>query len=182
MTQAAEQAETRGPDHPAEAAAVFVAGMWRRLGAALIDAVLLAPVLWLLGFLAFLVAGYRAPLGPKLGLASLLELLLDGGGALYGFVGVGLLILLLYGFLFLTTAGATPGLRAVGLRVISVYGQRPEWWRMLLRCVGFVLGVLSLGLGFLWMGFDREKRGLHDWMAGTYVIRSRGERKVLREA
>jgi uncharacterized RDD family membrane protein YckC len=24
----------------------------------------------------------------------------------------------------------------------------------------------------LWMGFDSEKRGLQDWIAGTYVIRA----------
>jgi uncharacterized RDD family membrane protein YckC len=28
-----------------------------------------------------------------------------------------------------------------------------------------------LFLGFLWIGFDSEKRGLHDWIAGTYVVR-----------
>jgi uncharacterized RDD family membrane protein YckC len=182
MTEPREQAQTRGPDTAAGEPAVYVAGLWRRLCAALLDALLLAPVLWLLGFLVFFVAGYRAPLGPVLSVESLLELLLDSGGALHGFLGVGLVILLLYGFLFLTTTGATPGLRVLGLRVISVYGQRPEWWRMLLRCGGVVLSVLLLGLGFLWMGFDREKRGLHDWMAGTYVIRSKVERKVLREA
>jgi uncharacterized RDD family membrane protein YckC len=27
-------------------------------------------------------------------------------------------------------------------------------------------------LGFLWVGFDSEKRGLHDWIAGTYVIKA----------
>ena len=32
----------------------------------------------------------------------------------------------------------------------------------------------TLGLGFAWIGFDREKRGLHDWLAGTYVVRGRG--------
>ena len=29
----------------------------------------------------------------------------------------------------------------------------------------------TLFLGFLWIGFDSEKRGLQDWIAGTYVIR-----------
>jgi uncharacterized RDD family membrane protein YckC len=27
-------------------------------------------------------------------------------------------------------------------------------------------------LGFFWVGFDSEKRGLHDWIAGTYVIKA----------
>jgi uncharacterized RDD family membrane protein YckC len=30
---------------------------------------------------------------------------------------------------------------------------------------------MTLSLGYLWIAFDAEKRGLHDWIAGTYVIR-----------
>ena len=41
-----------------------------------------------------------------------------------------------------------------------------------MRCAGYLAGVATLFLGFLWMGFDSEKRGLHDWIAGTYVIRA----------
>ena len=52
--------------------------------------------------------------------------------------------------------------------------ERPEWWRAFLRGWAVLLGVALLGMGLLWIGFDREKRGLHDWLAGTYVIRSPG--------
>jgi uncharacterized RDD family membrane protein YckC len=31
--------------------------------------------------------------------------------------------------------------------------------------------VFTLGLGFLWIGFDSEKRGLQDWVSGTYVVK-----------
>ena len=44
--------------------------------------------------------------------------------------------------------------------------------RCLARCGGYLAGVATLFLGFLWMGFDSEKRGLQDWIAGTYVIRA----------
>jgi uncharacterized RDD family membrane protein YckC len=33
-------------------------------------------------------------------------------------------------------------------------------------------GAVTLGLGFLWIGFDSEKRGLHDWLSGTYVVKA----------
>jgi hypothetical protein len=39
------------------------------------------------------------------------------------------------------------------------------------RCAGYLAGIATLFLGFLWIGFDHEKRGLQDWIAGTYVIR-----------
>jgi uncharacterized RDD family membrane protein YckC len=151
-----------------------VAGLWRRLLASLIDGLILSPLLVLLGGLAFRITGYRLPLGPKLRVESLLELFLEGGSMLYSLVSVAVLVLLLYGFLFWATTGATPGLRLLRLRVISVYGETPEWWRALLRCAGLLLGAVVLGLGFVWIGFDREKRGLHDWVAGTYVFRSGG--------
>ena len=44
--------------------------------------------------------------------------------------------------------------------------------RALVRTAGYVVSVASLGLGFLWIAFDSEKRGLHDWMAGTYVVKT----------
>jgi uncharacterized RDD family membrane protein YckC len=153
--------------------AVRVAGLWHRLTAAAIDALILSPLLIALGWLALRLTGLRLPVRPQLRLESVLELVLEGGTPLWGLIATGLVILLLYGFLFMSTSGATPGLRLLRLCVINVYGDPPEWWRMLLRCLGFVLSVLLLGLGFLWIGFDREKRGLHDWLAGTYVIRCR---------
>jgi uncharacterized RDD family membrane protein YckC len=168
MPQPGEQASS-----PTSAGrSVRVAGLWRRLVASLVDGLILSPLLILLGWLAFRITGYRLPLGPELRIESLLELVLEGGTMLYSLIGVGLVVLCLYFFLFMATTGATPGLRLLRLRVISVYGRTPEWWRALLRCVGWVLGLLLLGLGFVWIGFDREKRGLHDWVAGTYVIRA----------
>ena len=39
--------------------------------------------------------------------------------------------------------------------------------------ITFAVGsVATLGLGFFWIGFDSEKRGLHDWLAGTYVVKA----------
>jgi uncharacterized RDD family membrane protein YckC len=155
-----------------EGRSVRVAGLWRRLLASLVDGLILSPLLFLLGWLTARLTGYRLPLGPAWRVESLLEVVLEGGSMLYSLLTVGLLVLLLYAFLFLVTTGATPGLRLLRLRVISIYGDTPEWWRALLRCGGWLLGLLVLGLGFVWIGFDREKRGLHDWMAGTYVIRT----------
>jgi uncharacterized RDD family membrane protein YckC len=155
---------------------VTVAGFWRRLAATVVDALLLAPALLLAGWLVLRVTGYRLPLGPELRIESTLELFLEGGGMLYGLLAISFVVLLLYGFLFMSTTGATPGLRLLRARVINPYGETPEWWRVTLRCLGFVLSAALLGLGFLWIGFDREKRGLHDWLAGTYVIDSRTAR------
>ncbi len=183
MTEHAPQPEAQlargGGDGTGDAAdqTVRVAGLWRRLLATIVDGVVLSPVLLLLGWLAFRVTGLRPPVGQDLRPEAILEVFLEGGSFLYGLIGTGLVILLLYGVLFMATTGATLGLRLLRLRVINPYGDSPEWWRMLLRCLGFLISVLLLGLGFLWIGFDREKRGLHDWLAGTYVIRCERRRR-----
>ena len=68
------------------------------------------------------------------------------------------------------TRGQTPGKQLLGLIVIDAYGERPSLLKTLLRTVGYAVSVLPFSLGFLWIGFDREKRALHDWLAGTYVV------------
>lgn len=150
---------------------VHVAGLWRRLAAACIDLVLIAPVLGLAAFVALKVVGSEIPRS-TLRLELFLELAIRGGAAFYGSVAALVVLALLYGFVFVSTVGSTPGLRWMRVRVINIYGEHPEWWRVLLRGVAGVVGLLLLGLGMLWIGFDREKRGLHDWLAGTYAIRS----------
>ena len=79
---------------------------------------------------------------------------------------------LLYLLVFQIVYGRTLGMRALGLQIIDVYGDRPSPGRCLARCLGYLAGLATLFLGFLWMGFDAEKRGLHDWIAGTYVIKA----------
>jgi uncharacterized RDD family membrane protein YckC len=160
------EAEVLGPK-------VFVAGFFHRLIAGVVDALILTPILLFVGWLTVKVTGAQVPPLSELRVESALELVLEGGSLLASLLAMGTVILVLYGSLFIATTGATPGLRLLRLRVINVYGEAPEWWRGILRCLGEVVAALLLGLGLLWIGFDREKRGLHDWLAGTYVIRNR---------
>ena len=61
-------------------------------------------------------------------------------------------------------------LAVAGIMVVDVYGDRPSVLRAFVRTLGYGIAVLPFSLGVLWIGFDREKRGLHDWLAGTYVV------------
>ena len=160
------------PVSPTGSDVVHVAGLWRRATALLVDAACLTPAIVLLGWLAFKVTGIRSP--TEIRFESVLELFLEGGSLFYSLLTMAVVIMMIYGFLFIVTTGATPGLRLLRLRVINIYGDAPEWWRVLVRGLGLVAGTALLGLGVVWVGFDREKRGLQDWLAGTYVIRSRG--------
>ena len=59
----------------------------------------------------------------------------------------------------------------MGLRVITMTGESVSYGRALLRYIGYFVSFFFLGLGFVMIAFDRNKRGFHDFIAGTCVIR-----------
>jgi uncharacterized RDD family membrane protein YckC len=66
--------------------------------------------------------------------------------------------------LLLSTTGYTLGHRIVGLRVLSLDGQRARPFQVLVRTV-----LLCLFLPALF--WDKDGRGLHDKAAGTLILR-----------
>lgn len=75
--------------------------------------------------------------------------------------------------------GDSPGKRLLGLRVCDLDGTPGiGGGRALLRFAGYVVGLLTLGVGFLVAGLSAGRRGLHDRLAGTYVGRV-GRRRLL---
>jgi uncharacterized RDD family membrane protein YckC len=81
------------------------------------------------------------------------------------------LIDLCYFTLFVGWRGQTPGKMLLRLRIIQVSGGEVGYGRAFVRWIGQILSFLVLGIGFLMIAFSREKQGLHDKLAGTYVIR-----------
>ena len=75
-----------------------------------------------------------------------------------------------YFVLFWSVTGQTPGLRAMRLRVVAGGGEPPSFGRSLIRLVGLLLAIVPLFAGFLPVLFDRRRRGLHDYLAGTVVL------------
>lgn len=65
---------------------------------------------------------------------------------------------------------ATPGKRALGLRVTDVDGQRIGFGRALARHLAGALSWLTLNLGHLLAAVPPERRALHDFVAGTRVL------------
>jgi len=69
-------------------------------------------------------------------------------------------------------SGQTPGMRALRLRVIRTDGTYISVGRAFLRNIGLGISLICLGLGVIWIGFDKQKQGWHDKIADTYVIRT----------
>ncbi len=113
--------------------------------------------------------GFRE-VGPDLLVAGIL----DRNPMAVGAVGLFLGVMGLYQLYFAGMAGQTLGMRLMGIRLISVRGEPPGPGRGLVRLLAFVPSVLPAGLGWLWALFDRERRALHDHIAGTYVIIDEG--------
>lgn len=67
--------------------------------------------------------------------------------------------------------GQTLGKLAVGVRVVGIDGERLPFGAALLRWVAFWLSLGPLGLGFVMAGLRRDKRSLHDLVAGSRVER-----------
>ena len=75
-----------------------------------------------------------------------------------------------YFVLFWSTAGQTPGMRLMGLRVMTQRGDHPGVARSVIRVIGLGLAIVPLFLGFLPVLVDARRRGLHDFLAGTVVL------------
>lgn len=153
---------------------VFVVGFWKRSAAALIDCAIVLPAALAITMIASHIAGVHMPpsnmrlrdIDLWIDLAIATDPALMMGLALFGAIGWTYLLV------FHVTRGCTIGMRIMNMKVIDLYGDPPSPRRSVVRCAAYLVSAATLFLGFLWVGFDREKRGLHDWIAGTYVIRA----------
>jgi len=74
---------------------------------------------------------------------------------------------------FWLTRQATPGKMLVSARVVdSTTLGKIGPGQAIGRYLGYIVCMISLGLGFLWIAIDARKQGWHDKLAGTLVIRT----------
>lgn len=77
----------------------------------------------------------------------------------------------IYSVTMITLYGATVGKMAVGIRVVTVDGSKITWTKAIMReIVGKFVSAIILLIGFIMVAFDAKKQGLHDKIAGTYVV------------
>lgn len=167
--------EPKAPARPASrdaAPTVHVAGFWRRFAAGWIDLAIILPVGLILAWIASALADVHLPPSRIRGPDFWLDLVLASDPALMTAFAMILIVGVVYLMVFQALMGRTLGMRVLKMRVIDVWGDRPSIARCAARTAGYLAGLATVMLGFLWVGFDSEKRGLHDWIAGTYVIKA----------
>jgi uncharacterized RDD family membrane protein YckC len=120
---------------------------------------------------AALVALGFTVLGGAIGLVAALAGGAHGGWVAGTLAGAGwLLVGAIYFAVFWSGTGQTPGMRVMRVRVVTASGGPVSFLRSLVRFVGLILAIAPLFLGFLPVPFDRRRRALPDYLAGTVVV------------
>ena len=135
------QAYAQPPGYVATAALPY-AGFWMRVGAYLLDVLIL-----------FI----------PLGILSLLPIL----GIVIDIVGIWLYFALQES----SERQATIGKRALNIYVTDLQGRRISFGQATGRYFSKFISSLILGIGYFMAGFTEKKQGLHDMIAGTLVKR-----------
>lgn len=134
-------------------------GFWARVGASLIDTIILLLVTWPI-LLAIYGTGYLTD--PEAAFVK------GPADVLVSWVlpAVAVIAFWLY-------KQATPGKMAVSARVVDAKtGAALTTGQAVIRYFGYFVSTIPLGLGLIWVGFDPRKQGWHDKLAGTVVVRS----------
>ena len=67
--------------------------------------------------------------------------------------------------------GATPGKKFVHVKIVDAKTfEDINNTQALTRSFGYIVSTLAFLIGFIMVGFRKDKRGLHDLLAGTVVI------------
>jgi uncharacterized RDD family membrane protein YckC len=87
---------------------------------------------------------------------------------------VSLVALAIWAFIYfaypLAASGRTFGMAAMGVRVVRADGSDLNAWHAVLRVLALPFSFLLLGFGFFLIVLRRDRRALHDLIAGSAVV------------
>ncbi len=130
-----------------------VVSFWRRLGAFIIDMIIL-------NFVAGVIA--KATDRP--------DLMPTWWLTVWGVIGLIAVVLPVIYFVWPYSAGGqTLGKKILGIQVVSIDGSPLNWRKGILRSLGYIIS-FPFCLGFLWSIWDADKQAWHDKIAGTCVV------------
>jgi len=88
-----------------------------------------------------------------------------------GLLALAVLLHLVYHVFCVGRFGKTLGKRMMRIEIVRCNGSPAGYGKALLRSVGGMASVLTLGLANLGVLVRKDRRGAGDWLAGTCVIR-----------
>lgn len=131
------------------------AGLLRRLGALLYDALLVLALWFLLTLLVAMLHGGGVEQNSAMNLVLRLLLILSAACFYAGFC---------------TRGGQTLGMRAWRIKLVRNTGEPPTFWLLFLRFFLGVLSALPLGLGWIVAAFRADKLMWHDRWSNIRVV------------
>lgn len=149
-----------------EPIALEFAGFWRRFGALIIDLIIISIPSWIMkpiwgsGFYDF-GNGNGFPWEPSF--TSLPPFVFAD------FVPT--IIGIAYFIVLWSWRGQTVGKMVAQIKVIRTDGTKVGVGTAIIRYLGYIVCILTLFIGFLWIAVDRRKQGFHDMMADTCVVK-----------
>lgn len=135
--------------------ALEYAGFWIRVGAALIDFIILASIMYTIYYTIF----------------KTTALIIPSTLFIHIFSSIFWLFHIAYFVGFWIWRGQTPGKIITGIKVIRTDSSPVDWRYALIRYLGCIASAIILFIGFIWIAFDKRKQGLHDKLADTYVVK-----------
>lgn len=149
---------------------ILYAGFWKRFAAILIDVVILSISYLIISFiLSIVIVGIvhvtDNSLGSEVSIGSLLPVIFQ--------LLSGLTTWLYFGCFEKSKYQATPGKMLLGIKVVNRSMQRIGFGRAVARYWLRLLCNLTLGIGYIIIGFTKYKQGIHDMIADTYIVNNR---------
>ncbi len=158
----------RPPELTGPAPGVFFGDPAARLVAYIVDAIIVSLVVLVVAIVGAAVALSGLATGSDSGLIA------SAIGGVFIIVVGSLAFSLAYFPWFWAHGGATPGMSLLGLRVVRDADGGPiSGSQAILRLVGYWVSGFVFYLGYIWILIDKRRRGWHDLIAGTVVIRTR---------
>jgi uncharacterized RDD family membrane protein YckC len=87
------------------------------------------------------------------------------------FILVGLVLSFVFEVFFVGRFGGTPGKLLLQMRIVRSDFSRLTYGRVAIRFFGKMLSDLTMYIGYIMVGFDPQRRALHDHIADTRVIK-----------
>jgi uncharacterized RDD family membrane protein YckC len=155
---------------PLASQALRAAGFWPRLGAYLLDRVVLVMLFGMICQWKHLVV----PVLPEVVNKETFQHFMDQYIVFARMASPYLfLLIVLYEVLLNGTFGATLGKMAVGAKITGADGSPLGYGRALLRSLAARFTEMAFFIGYLGILLRSDKRGLHDLLAGTRVVLQR---------
>jgi len=157
---------------------VQYAGFLRRLAATLIDTLILLIVLTPLAYF-FNQGTYLPGFNPEGDVMTQLATLEFD----WNYLIINDLLPMVLVIFFWVRFRGTPGKQLMDCQVVDATTfDNLRIGQSILRYLGYFVSMLPLGLGFLWIIWDKKKRGFHDFIAHTVVIRLSPNHDAAKEA